>query len=256
MPKTRGDEYWTSVVDKFWAVMRAHFELRQDTSCGLHVHISMLLGKYDLPQLRKLAKAVIYWDSAVIMCAPPSRSARVSSFCGDNLQSSDAWDDYMGQGPLRGLKAAFEHIDTMDRDSIVAYVCPNGRRGWNFKPALATGSGSVEFRRPPGVVTAKKAKHWIAFVMCFVDMAMKYNPHDFMIKKPLIPNIISLILPEFESQLLASAKALGLDMVLDARLHQKDDPRSLYLHPTLRRNSAAMEYLQKIDQDYGCLSEP
>lgn len=79
-------------------------------------------------------------------------------------------------GPLRGLTQAYRYIDNASRDDVVHYICPDKYRASNFLPSRTGGTGSTEFRRPPGVVTAKKAKHWIAFTMTFVEMAIQFNP--------------------------------------------------------------------------------
>jgi hypothetical protein len=71
-------------------------------------------------------------------------------------------------GPLRGLAKLFATIDSLDRDSIADLISPGKFFAWNFLPSKSDGHGSIEFRRPPGVITAKKAKHWIAFTLAFV----------------------------------------------------------------------------------------
>ncbi|KAF2188329.1 hypothetical protein K469DRAFT_703837 [Zopfia rhizophila CBS 207.26] len=156
-------------------------------------------------------------------------------------------------GPLRGVRHAFRHIDHASRDDIVNYVCPDKHRAWNFLPARETGHGSVEFRRPPGVVTAKKAKHWIAFTMAFVDMAMrtylgriarwlpKYQHRRHTAGTTSRPTF------DFDDLLLASAESLGVLSIFDPRLRQSDEPRSL--HITMMR-SDYFDWLRRFDDDY------
>jgi hypothetical protein len=156
-------------------------------------------------------------------------------------------------GPLRGIRHAFHHIGRASRDDIVSYVCPDKHRAWNFLPARESGHGSVEFRRPPGVVNGKKAKHWIAFTMAFVDMAMR-NDLD-QISRGIAKDyhrrreVVSTSRPstEFDDLLLASAQHLGLYSTLDPRLRQSDEPRSL--HITMMRPDY-FAWLQKFDEEY------
>ena len=125
-----------------------------------------------------MAKAVIFWEPATARCAPRSRQDRVLDFCKSNIKPpTRAGFDLRRSGPLRGLRLAFDYVDSVDRDTIIVdYVCPDKFRAWNFLPSRTGKPGSSEFRRGPGVVTAKKAKHWIAFTMAFVDMAVQLNP--------------------------------------------------------------------------------
>lgn len=59
-PKIIADHSWVQFMDDFWSVILRHFELRRDTSCGYHIHISTVKGGYSLDQLRMMAKAVIF----------------------------------------------------------------------------------------------------------------------------------------------------------------------------------------------------
>jgi hypothetical protein len=135
--------------------MNEHFEFRADISCGTHVHISLSSGAYCDSQVRSMAKAVIYWEPATRRCAPASRHDQVQSFCKSNLSRevmcSRALERY---GPLRGLWYAFDYIERAARDSVVNSVCPGKYFAWNFNPCKTGGHGSIEFRRPPGVVSA------------------------------------------------------------------------------------------------------
>jgi len=148
--------------------MDKHFEYRRDTSCGFHIHTSPLTRSYTLEQIRQITKAIVFWEPATAECAPPSRQDRVLGFCKSNismpvpvafpLDTHSAW---------RGHQAVAGHIDNSSRDDVVDYVCPDKYRAWNLLPSKQDGFGSIEFRRAPGVVTAKQAKHWIAFIMAF-----------------------------------------------------------------------------------------
>ncbi|KAK7430958.1 hypothetical protein QQZ08_002487 [Neonectria magnoliae] len=109
--------------------------------------------------------------------------------------------------------------------------------------------GSIEFRRPPGVVTLKKAQHWIAFTMSFIWMAIRFDCQRFANKfRDESTNAEKIYHPTFEDQLLSAARELGEDMRLDARLKQPDDPLKLHLTMTTRQQ---LEWLQKRDARYG-----
>jgi len=156
--------------------------------------------------------------------------------------------DIQTYGPLRGLQHAFDYIDNTTRDAIVDYVCPDKYRAWNFIPSKEGGFGSIEFRRAPGVVDAKKSKHWIAFTMAFANMAIQFNPagipHNFR-SGPIPLQLNSL---NFESRLLACASQLGVHVQLDPGLRQSDNPRSLYISSMA---ADCLLWLQRFDLDFG-----
>lgn len=225
--------------------MLLHFELRRDTTCSFHIHISPMQGTFDLPQIRRIAKAVVLWERDTARCAPPSRDDRAQAFCLSNVKGNvPVARELQVHGPRRGLRRAFRYIAHASRRELVNYVAPNKHVAWNLLPSLETGHGSVEFRRPPGVVTAKKAKHWIAFTMAFVDMAMRTNLERIVRRRP---KYRQRDCNRFDDLLLASAEHIGVYSQLDPRLHQLDELRSLYI--TMMRPDY-FNWLRRFDPDY------
>ena len=111
---------------------------------------------------------------------PPSRQDRVLGFCKSNLcQPVPVAIPLDTHSIWRGHQVAFNYIDNPTRDEIVDYISPDKYRAWNALPSKQYGSGSIEFRRASGVVTAKQAKHSIAFTIAFIEMAMQFNPDNF-----------------------------------------------------------------------------
>ncbi|KAK0622719.1 hypothetical protein B0T14DRAFT_564144 [Immersiella caudata] len=119
-----------------------------------------------------------------------------------------------------------------DRNRLIDFICPSKHCSWNFLPAKTGKLGSIEFRRPPGVTLAKKAKHWIAFTMAFVWMSMKFSPQDFIDGLGWLGTELELeetLHPDFHQQLLESAKEIGVFWQLDARLEQVNDSDQLHI---------------------------
>lgn len=253
-PIIPADLYWTQVIDHFFVTLDKHFEFRRDTSCGFHVHISPATASYTLAQLRQMAKAVVFWEPATARCAPPSRQDCILGMCKSNVKLPvPVAFDLQQYGPWRGLQNAFDHIDNAaTRDEIVHYVCTDKYRAWNFNPCKEGGFGSIEFRRAPGVVDAKKSKHWIAFTMSFVEMAIQFDPADFAHDVQSAAVLHSVSHPDFEAQLLACARQLNVYAQLDPRLRQTDNPRTLHI---TSMSAAAVLWLQKHDPDYGWLGK-
>lgn len=133
-------------------------------------------------------------------------------------------------GPLKGLEAVFGIIDELDRDDLIHFVCPGKYYAWNLQPSQEGKSGSVEFRRAPGVVTSKKAKHWIALTMAIIWMSIKFEPRRFINSwtKARGSNY-TVHHPNFQEQLLCSARDIGQLWNLDSRLLQVDNVANLHI---------------------------
>lgn len=247
-PIIQANASWVALIDNFWSVLNKKFEYRRDTSCGFHIHISSLTRSFNLEQIRQIAKAIVFWEPATAECAPPSRQDRVLSFCQSNINKSVPVSLPLNtHSTWRGHQVAFDYIDNAARDDIIDFVCPDKYRSWNFLPSKQGGPGSIEFRRPPGVVTAKQAKHWIAFTMAFIEMAMQFAPNSFACYVQSNPVLHDLSFADFESKLLACSKQIGVYAQLDPRLCQPDNPRTL--HITMMANDT-LQWLQQQDADY------
>ncbi|KAI0447785.1 hypothetical protein F4803DRAFT_571461 [Xylaria telfairii] len=152
-------------------------------------------------------------------------------FCRSNGKSPALANVFGKHGPIRSLPFLFNTIDTSTRQQIVDMMCPNRARffAWNLLPSDDGGSGSVEFRRPPGVATAKKAKHWVAFTMSFVHLALRCGPEALVAKVAKAEHWGDVRHPDFQEDLLRSARELGIDYQLDPRLLQEDDVGKLHI---------------------------
>ncbi|KAL8663546.1 MAG: hypothetical protein Q9202_003734 [Teloschistes flavicans] len=219
-----------------------HYECRRDATCGFHVHISPVTQKYSDDQIRQLAKAIIFWGPATAQCAPPSRQDDVQSFCKSNVSASVTMED-----SLLGRGEAFNFIDNTYRDDIVKFICPDKYRAWSLLPSKLRGTGSIEFRRAPGVTPTKQAKHWIAFTMSFIEMAVQFNSDKLARYKTSNPLLRDLTFQDFETRLLDCARQIGVYAQLDPRLRQPDNPRTLHI---TAMSEARLRHLQQLDKDY------
>ncbi|KAI2470530.1 hypothetical protein F4781DRAFT_441815 [Annulohypoxylon bovei var. microspora] len=157
------------------------------------------------------------------MCAPLSRRDQATQFCRTNLQAPELRAERDVKGPFKGLKACFEKLDSLDRDEPVDFISPSKYYAWNFQPSKEGRSGSIEFRRPPAVDTTKKAKHWVAFTMAFVWMAVTSGTDSFVhAASKTGTSFAELRYPNFEERLVQAAKEIGVFWYLDARLRQVD----------------------------------
>ncbi|KAL5453954.1 hypothetical protein PMIN06_005209 [Paraphaeosphaeria minitans] len=244
-----GDPSWPTTMDRFWKIMHQHFEFRRDMLCGCNIHISTSSNGYNIDQLRPVVKSVVFWEEATARCEPPSRQDQVMTFCKSNVNHETEVSGLLHQADrVQGFLDAFAVIDSLSRDELVRYVCPDKYRSWNFLPSRDGGHGSVEFRRPPGVATTKKAKHWIAFTMAFMEMSINHDLVEFIRTRSTIFAVRAPQRSDFEDLLLASARTAGVYSQLDARLCQYDEPSIFYTSLVKKED---LEWLRRYDEAYG-----
>lgn len=79
--------------------------------------------------------------------------------------------------------------------------------------------------------------------------SIQRNPHYLV--DEINEDLMSVYTLDFQQALIASAKSLKIEYLLDARLRQDDDPRILYLHRGISENLRKMRRLKCLDDDYG-----
>ncbi|KAI0104179.1 putative amidoligase enzyme-domain-containing protein [Nemania sp. FL0031] len=165
-------EPWSQTIENFFDALHAFCDITLTRGCSMHIHVSpSRTGEtpYTLQQLQRLMKGISFYDDAITRIMPPDRK--------DNQ-----WAESSFQGPhaLSNLKTAYESVPSaswkplfsiFDKVKLkpMAYICLGENRSvsWNFANVMAA-CGTVEFRRPPGVKTAKEARFWAAFTLGFV----------------------------------------------------------------------------------------
>lgn len=168
-------------MDAVWWVLQQKFDTSTDTQCSTHVHISPAQGQWTLDHIKRVAKAVLYFERSVDTIMPPER--RYTEWAHSNRNNIS----------LRGQKMdmLFSRIDgAQDLAQIVSLVClypkdtTHGLRmgklhnfpyrvfRWNFTPLTMYSKGTIEFRQPPGSSDAASAKLWVTFAVSFVQAAI------------------------------------------------------------------------------------
>lgn len=147
-------------------------------------------------ELALLAKAVLYFEPALDSLAPPTRRDSTTYWCQSN-RASQAFRD------VTNLNGCFKIVDQAVVDNIdnevaamagvvrainlVPASCAYGRahgkkrdfvRGkafkWDFSNMLpkstgcGSGLGTIEFRQPPGSITADEVCTWVTLALAFV----------------------------------------------------------------------------------------
>jgi hypothetical protein len=168
---------WHSPIRNAFEAIHQTCHLVITKQTGLHVHISpQLPNTWDLQKLKRVSKAVIYFENAFQSLLPPFR--RASRFAQRNFADSGAnWENI-------DMKRFFEEIDGCNEGRQIAPLMNNNgsRRpsrdfAWNFDNISIRGDSSspavntVEFRSPPGATTADQVLAWVELAVVFVAWA-------------------------------------------------------------------------------------
>ena len=83
------DHHWSLSCSRVWNSLTSDFEVLRTTSCGTHVHVSMvpgpkIAGTFD--KVKRIAKAVVYFERCVDSLMPADRLQ--NRFCRSNRYNS------------------------------------------------------------------------------------------------------------------------------------------------------------------------
>ncbi|KAI9764376.1 MAG: hypothetical protein M1840_008514 [Geoglossum simile] len=161
---------WLAEIDLLWTLLDDFCFIRSDDSCGTHVHTS-LRGRYTLDELKRIAKATVYYEPAITSVMPNER--KVSLWSRSNMSESTQLRQAYDNAQIHGYGYLFDWIDSFeDEEALSNAISPTKAVSWNFKNAVPGGCGTVEFRRPPQVTSTEATKHWIAFTLCLVTYSV------------------------------------------------------------------------------------
>lgn len=164
---------WTGEIEAVFEVLERHCHTRLTPGCSMHVHVSPDNAgdsRYTLNQLKGIMKAVFYFDDALTRIMPADR--KVNEWAKSNVrakETKDALKNAYAVIPQKSWTPLFKLIDSIKFPQLVHPQFGSDRyMSWNFGN-VTDSCGTVEFRRPPGVDSVGKAKHWAAITLAFVS---------------------------------------------------------------------------------------
>ncbi|KAK4249196.1 hypothetical protein C7999DRAFT_39747 [Corynascus novoguineensis] len=172
----------TEVVDArgggYWAI-ELNFDIQLTRGCSMHVHIAPK-PNWDASSLRNFMKAAGVFDDAIMKIMPADR--KMNPWARSNFHDGPKAE---GKVPPK-MKRAFDEVPAktwkpffalFDSAKMKAHLLLEWGQdrcvAWNFGPLSRC--GTVEFRRPPGVMAATDAQKWAAFAVAFVCAATQSN---------------------------------------------------------------------------------
>lgn len=147
-------------------VSQNHYHISATEKCSTHIHIS-LDPIYTLPEIKRVAQAVIHFETAFEALVPAVR--RNNHFVKSNwLDSSSLVIENKTRSQI------ITEIDEQIRDDEVALLIQ--KRGdrdyaWNFW-ALFT-KRTIEFRKPPASTTSEEVLAWAELAISFIQASIK-----------------------------------------------------------------------------------
>lgn len=174
---------WSAELGNIWWVLDNKFNTTTSQQCSTHIHVSPTNGAWTLSQARRVAKAVIYFERSIDSLLPEHR--RTNRWC-----QSNRWNAVCKQQTISTLFGWVDQTSTMQH--LVYYLCgtskdsaygqalgkthdfPHNVYRWNFAPLKETGTGTIEFRQPPGSSSTQESITWIRFVAAFLQGANLY----------------------------------------------------------------------------------
>ncbi|PWO21329.1 GPI ethanolamine phosphate transferase 3, partial [Pyrenophora tritici-repentis] len=143
---------WHEQMDAVLSVLERNFKIEPTDECSTHIHVSPFNGPWTLDQVKKVAKAVLYFEQSVDSLMPEERRLT------PNI-------------PSVALNMCAYKMSKRDKDGNDMYTFDYPFR-WNFTPLLEDDIGTVEFLQPPQSLSAKDTKRWVTLAASFVQAAL------------------------------------------------------------------------------------
>ena len=143
----------------------------------MHAHVSPGHSTpFDLNQLKRSLKSVIYYDRALIKIMPAER--KQNEYCMPNTYRIPKWRALYDVVPQRAWGYVFDKCDKGNHIASIILEQELGKDAsrycfWNFQNL--TDPGTVEFRGPPAVQHSAQAIHWLAVALGFVSNSVTKN---------------------------------------------------------------------------------
>ncbi|EMD85886.1 hypothetical protein COCC4DRAFT_155019 [Bipolaris maydis ATCC 48331] len=175
---------WHWHMDAVWWVLSAKFSTSSTPQCSTHVHISPTQGSWTLAQVKRVAKAVLYYERSIDTLLPQERRQNIWAQSNrhntvtkpQNMVTLFSWIDGARDIPYIALiMCAFSKDSQYGRDVGKTQDFVHNVFRWNFMPLTKGSMGTIEFRQPPGSSNAADTKLWITFAASFIQGAVLFG---------------------------------------------------------------------------------
>ncbi|KZF24818.1 hypothetical protein L228DRAFT_56544 [Xylona heveae TC161] len=208
---------WQKELSLVFQILDTYFTTVKDASCGTHVHISRADSDFSIVNTKPILKACIYFQEAIEKCLPVYR--RNANWCCPNVEMSEELTELYPRESGQSFKRIFDRVDaTTTMEDIVSLFSPSRHATWNLRNILYQ-RGTIEFRAPPQVLTARSTIHWIAFAVAFLELSTTCS----FSRKEQASEPGTLL--ELRAGIMPALNSLGLSSAISSLLVSEDDPR-------------------------------
>ena len=166
MVYSKGRDRLARVLEALFNREATKWKATVNRSTDLHLHVSPVMGSFTLWDVKRITKAVVYFDDALTQNLPSSRSRRY-------MVEPHRQNEVLGQ--LHTMHAVFFAIDQcQDFLELSATVCagdmPYGSRYYhvNFTNlAVENKPKTIEFRYPPACDNWQDVDMWLTRILNF-----------------------------------------------------------------------------------------
>lgn len=183
---------WREDVKVFWTFLQKYFQITANKTCGTHIHVS-LEPCYTLQEIKRIAQALIHFETAFEELAPPDRR--------DNRAVKSNWID--SPAILQRERSRWQLISDIEAevefDRVVELMQKRGDRNycWNFWSFSR--SRTLEFRKPPACTTPEEVLGWAELASSFVQASVQYGTLQRLKRVPANVGGLRWFIMQFES---------------------------------------------------------
>ncbi|KAK2757257.1 hypothetical protein FQN54_004771 [Arachnomyces sp. PD_36] len=160
---------WQDEIDQVFDTLTENCEILLTPGCSMHVHVTPNTGKFNIDQIKRILKGVIYYDTPMTRIMPADRKKNI--WAQSNVEVCRPWRDACLQVSQKKWAPLFDDIEKHKMMQHIVHATLDRHVAWNFQN-LTGACGTIEFRRPPGVKSSADVKHWAAVALGFVTNAM------------------------------------------------------------------------------------
>lgn len=190
-------------MDAVWWVLSTKFNTSSTAQCSTHVHISPTQGSWTLSQVKRVAKAVLYYERSIDTLLPQERRQNIWAQSNrhntitkpQDVATLFTWIDGAKDIPYIALiMCAFSKDSQYGRDVGKTQDFVHNVFRWNFMPLTKGSMGTIEFRQPPGSSNAVATKLWVTFAASFIQGAILYADNLNGTQPPTLEGFRSLLI--------------------------------------------------------------
>jgi len=152
-------------------------DLRTDSRCGLHVHISGF-GNAPMHTLRNVARRIVNFEDTLDLIQPRARRGNASQYCRSNMLAHGANNVEANASIWSKVHLCKSYAALIELFNPITYRCEENSRRYHKLNLLNLNNAdenkrTMEVRHGAGSINPETIVHWVRFLDAFVNVAME-----------------------------------------------------------------------------------